>query len=373
MTLLRRPTEEHGAEAEVVTVSDVEADAAVRAHLRAVLDDIRELPERQRSALVMRELSGLSYDEIGTALETSEAGAKQAVYDARQALHVLAQGRDSDCDTIRRKLSDGDRRSFRGRVVRAHLTACADCRSWQAELAARETSWAAFAPTMPAAAAAALHSTLGGGAGAAAAGGVAATASGPAVATMVVAVVLGAGAVGVHELNKDGDGEGTPGAISAQAAPSTPRLAGSVSDHTRKAGVRARAVRRGQRDGSGSRADRARDRRSGGERGRGATVGRSGQKSEQREVGDGSTRLGSRPAAGPSTTAGGGSGRSGGLLGGRGRGSGGQSGEQGPIRNAVGDTRQAVQGTVNEVQEALPVPTPPIDVPTIRDPSPKRR
>ena len=374
MTLLRRPKEEHGAEAEVVTVSDVEADAAVRAHLCAVLDDIRELPERQRSALVMRELSGLSYDEIGTALETSEAGAKQAVYDARQALHVLAQGRDSDCDTIRRKLSDGDRRSFRGRVVRAHLTACADCRSWQAELAARETSWAAFAPTMPAAAAAALHSTLGGGAGAAAAGGVAATASGPAVATMVMAVVLGAGAVGVHELNKDGgDREGTPGAMSAQAAPSTPRLAGSVSDHTRKAGVRARAVRRGQRDGSGSRADRARDRRSGGERGRGATVGRSGQKREQREVGDGSTRLGSRPAAGPSTTAGGGSGRSGGLLGGRGRGSGGQSGEQGPIRNAVGDTRQAVQGTVNEVQEALPVPTPPIDVPTIRDPSPKRR
>src|SRR4051794_25648002 len=57
--LLRRPRTEDASSAEVVTVQDVEADAAVRAHLRAVLDDIRELPDRQRGALVMRELAGL--------------------------------------------------------------------------------------------------------------------------------------------------------------------------------------------------------------------------------------------------------------------------------------------------------------------------
>src|SRR4051794_30340043 len=222
--LLRRPREESDTGAGVVTVSDVEADAAVRAHLRTVLNDIRELPDRQRSALVMRELSGLSYEEIGAALMTSEAGAKQAVYDARQALHDLANGRESDCATIRRKLSDGDRRVFRGRAIRAHLTACTGCRTWQAELAARETSWAAFTPAMPAAAVTALHAAAGGGAGAAGAASVAgatATGSAIAIATVAIAVVLGAGAVGVHELGKGHDGDRPQVIAQSQAAPAS--------------------------------------------------------------------------------------------------------------------------------------------------------
>ncbi len=48
--------------------------------------DLGELPERQRSAIVMRELSGLSYPEIGAALSCSQGGARQAVYEARSAL-----------------------------------------------------------------------------------------------------------------------------------------------------------------------------------------------------------------------------------------------------------------------------------------------
>jgi RNA polymerase sigma factor (sigma-70 family) len=378
ITLLRRPTAEPGSGAEVVTIDDVEGAAAVRAHLRTVLADIRELPDRQRSALVMRELAGLSYGEIGAALETSEAGAKQAVYDARQALHQLAKGRESDCDTIRRKLSDGDRRVFRGRAVRAHLTACTDCRTWQAELAARESSWAAFAPTMPAAAAAgALQSALGGGAGAAAAGGMAATASGPALATVVVAVVLGAGAVGVSELTDDDDRRPVRGGEQALVTPGTAALTGSVSEHTRKAGDQVRAVSRGggrtgdssaddKRTGAGGKARRGdRSRGSGGKRGRS-------------DVGEGSTALGRGGSRSGSTGTGGGGtrgGRGGGgngvksWLGGRGRGNGGQSGNGGPIRSTVDGTRDAVENTVNQVQGVLPVPTPPLPAPIIRPPS----
>jgi RNA polymerase sigma factor (sigma-70 family) len=370
--LLRRPRTEPENGAEVVTVSDVEADAAVRAHLRAVLEDIRELPDRQRSALVMRELSGLSYAEIGTALMSSEAGAKQAVYDARQALHELAKGRDSDCEAIRRKLSDGDRRVFRGRVIRAHLTACAACRTWQAELAARETSWAAFSPAMPAAAAAALQGTVGGGAGAAAAGSVAsATATAPAVATMAVAVVLGAGAVGVNEMRKGDEPERPPpSAQQAQASPARAPAGRQASRRSSKPREQSAAARRRKRDERKTRAERARA-GDGAATARDRRAGRTGKGDGDKQAGAGSTGLGGRGTGGrtgTNTRGGGGDGIKSWVGGGRGRGGGGRENGSGPIRGAVDETRDAVQGTVNQVQEALPVPTPPVQLPGARQP-----
>ena len=42
-----------------------------RARLEQLRCDLRDLPDRQRAALVLRELSGLSHEEIGVVLETS--------------------------------------------------------------------------------------------------------------------------------------------------------------------------------------------------------------------------------------------------------------------------------------------------------------
>lgn len=50
-----------------------------RERLRQLVSDLNELPEKQRSTLVMRELSGLGYPEIARSIGTSEAGAKQLV------------------------------------------------------------------------------------------------------------------------------------------------------------------------------------------------------------------------------------------------------------------------------------------------------
>src|SRR5215211_3500585 len=368
--LLRGRRAEPAPDAEVVTVSDVEGDAAVRAHLRAVLDDMRALPERQRGALVMRELSGLGYDEIAAALATSEAGAKQAVYDARRALHDLAQGRESDCESIRRKLSDGDRRVFRARAVRAHLTACADCRSWQAELAARQTSWAAFAPTMPAAAAAAaLQGAVGGGAGAGAAAaggfaGVGASATGPAIATIAVAVVLGAGVVGVHELQKEDGGTGTATGPNVEvAAPGTP--VASTGKRGDKGRLTGRGDRTGRARGRGRGHGRARGRSDEhGRRGAGRRRGsESGKGDADRKPGAGSTRLGG--GAGGTSSSGGRSGGTGikSWIGGRG---GGRDG--GPIRSTVDGTRDTFETAVTQVQGTLPVPTPQLPPPVVRPP-----
>jgi len=64
------------------TAAEVEA----REELRNLMDRLQALPEPQRAALVMRELEGLSHDEIAAALGVSGGAARQAIYRARAAL-----------------------------------------------------------------------------------------------------------------------------------------------------------------------------------------------------------------------------------------------------------------------------------------------
>jgi RNA polymerase sigma factor (sigma-70 family) len=85
-----------------------------RERLRQLFADLGGLPARQRSALVMRELSDLSYSQIAAALETSGAGARQLVYEAREALRAVEHGRELDCVVARRAISARDGRVFRG-------------------------------------------------------------------------------------------------------------------------------------------------------------------------------------------------------------------------------------------------------------------
>ncbi|HEX3042311.1 MAG TPA: RNA polymerase sigma factor [Solirubrobacterales bacterium] len=62
------------------------AEAEARQELRDLMDRLQALPEPQRAALVMRELEGLSHEEIATALGVSGGAARQAIFRARAAL-----------------------------------------------------------------------------------------------------------------------------------------------------------------------------------------------------------------------------------------------------------------------------------------------
>jgi RNA polymerase sigma factor (sigma-70 family) len=57
-----------------------------REELRDLMERLRALPEPQRAALVMRELEGLSHEEIAAALGVSGGAARQAIFRARSAL-----------------------------------------------------------------------------------------------------------------------------------------------------------------------------------------------------------------------------------------------------------------------------------------------
>ncbi len=166
-----------------------------RERLALLLDDLQELPERQRGALVMRELNGLSHEEIGLALEVSAGAAKQTILEARRSLLEFTEGRAMPCEDVRRVISDQDRRSLRSRRVRAHLRGCARCSAFAAAIPQRRADLQALCPIMPAAGAASLLTKLTG-AGSGHGGGGTGLAAGSAAKGIGTAVSIKAAATG---------------------------------------------------------------------------------------------------------------------------------------------------------------------------------
>jgi RNA polymerase sigma factor (sigma-70 family) len=153
------------------------------AHLHG---DLADLPERQRAALVLRELSGLGHREIAEVLECTTQAVKQAIFDARTGLQACEQGRSMRCDAVQRALSDGDGRRLSGRATRAHLRSCASCRRFRSALQRRPAELAALAPPLPIGAGTILLShLLPGGKAASLAGGASAAASSGGVASVL--------------------------------------------------------------------------------------------------------------------------------------------------------------------------------------------
>jgi RNA polymerase sigma factor (sigma-70 family) len=233
--LLRRRRETTQLDVEQVAPGyGLSEDAATRERLRRLVVDLRELPERQREVLVMREMSGLDFDEIGATLETTPAVVRQTLYEARQSLRQMEEGREMNCDAVTVALSDGDGRVTRRRDIRAHLRSCSSCREFRDEIKSRQRDFAALAPLPAVAAAGMLQGLVGGGSQAATGGGFAAALGGGAAKTIATsAAVKGAAtvavvaAVGVTAADRTGVVHlGLPGEQSAKSGPVVPGAAG---------------------------------------------------------------------------------------------------------------------------------------------------
>jgi RNA polymerase sigma factor (sigma-70 family) len=229
--LLRRRRETRELDAEQAAPgTGLAGEVASRERLRRLFTDLDQLPERQRGALVMRELAGLDFAEIGTALGTSAAVARQTLYEARLSLRQMDEGREMSCETVTRALSDGDGRVTRRRDLRAHLRTCSDCRRFGEEIDGRQRELAALSPLPAVAAAGLLHGLIGGhgasGGVAAALGGGAAKSLGASAALKAAATVAAVAAIGVGAADRGGlIDAGLPGGGS-QANPTQPAAAG---------------------------------------------------------------------------------------------------------------------------------------------------
>ena len=220
---------------------DPQAETVRREDLRRLVQDVQRLPEQQRSALLMRELDGLTYAELADALDTSVPAIKSLLVRARVGLVEAEEARDAACVDIRADLVRCHGRGVRtsGRS-RRHLRDCDGCRAYRQGLRGVDEGLAALVPggAGPLAAAAKLLGIGGASSGAAAgagagAGGTAAVAGGAtaatATATKVVAIVCCAAVVG-----------GGAAEVRQQVRPVAP--AGHAARHVRKATPRVAAL-----------------------------------------------------------------------------------------------------------------------------------
>ena len=226
---LRRP---HPPAAEIFEMSrkpllDPVDEAQRRDDLKRLVQDVGRLPEQQRSALLMREIDGMSYADLAGALDVTVPAVKSLLVRARVGLVEAQQSRDADCGEIRRDLLGSYDRGVKasGRA-RRHMRECAGCRDYRQALKGMRRSFAALAP-VGAGPAALLAKLLGAGGGAAAAGGGggaallggATTATACKVAAVVCATALTAGgAVEVRHLTADQPAKRERPAAAAAAA-----------------------------------------------------------------------------------------------------------------------------------------------------------
>jgi RNA polymerase sigma factor (sigma-70 family) len=193
---LRRPTP---APAEVLDVSrrplhDPLEEAARREDLARLVADIARLPEQQRSALLMRELDGMSYRDLSAALDATVPAVKSLLVRARMGLVEAVEAREADCADIRRDLLAAYDRGVKASAhARRHLRTCDACTEYRTALRGMRRSFAALSPigAGPLALVAQLLGVGGGGAaaGAGAGAGGGAMAGGGAIATVAACKV----------------------------------------------------------------------------------------------------------------------------------------------------------------------------------------
>jgi RNA polymerase sigma factor (sigma-70 family) len=221
-----------------------------REEFRQLMEDVQGLPETQRTALLLREIDALSYEQIAEAMETTVPSIKSLLVRARVSLAEAAEARLLTCDEVRDELgevAEGLRRT--SAPVRRHLRTCDRCVAFRKSL--RETN-KALASVLPVAPLLLLKKLLlanlgttasaGGGAAAAAGAGAAGAGAGGAVsasmsvvaskaaATVAAAAIVTVGTVEVDQVRHHRQAPTHAASTerhTAPAAPATPVVVAS--------------------------------------------------------------------------------------------------------------------------------------------------
>jgi RNA polymerase sigma factor (sigma-70 family) len=184
-------------------VHDPIAEADRRESLRRLIADVRRLPDQQRSALLMRELGGMSYADLSAALGVTIPAVKSLLVRARLALTQALEARDTACSEIREELILSHDRGLRpNATARRHMRDCDGCREFRHQLRGVSRRFAAIVPTLgPLGVFANMLGGAGAGAGSGAAGGAVAAGGAAGSGTAIVSVgAMSAGATHVATL-----------------------------------------------------------------------------------------------------------------------------------------------------------------------------
>src|SRR4051812_45842461 len=121
-----------------------------REEFRQIVADVQDLPETQRTALLLREIDALSYDQIAEAMETTIPSVKSLLVRARVSLAEAAEARLLTCEEVRIELGKAAEGLERTTApVRRHLRTCERCRTFRNELRKTTRALAAIYPIGP--------------------------------------------------------------------------------------------------------------------------------------------------------------------------------------------------------------------------------
>jgi RNA polymerase sigma factor (sigma-70 family) len=121
-----------------------------REEFRHIVCDVQELPETQRTALLLREIDALSYDQIAEAMDTTVPSVKSLLVRARVSLAEAAESRLLTCDEVRLELGQvAEGLAKNSPPIRRHLKHCDRCRTFRGELRRTTRALAAIYPIGP--------------------------------------------------------------------------------------------------------------------------------------------------------------------------------------------------------------------------------
>ncbi|HEV7529161.1 MAG TPA: sigma-70 family RNA polymerase sigma factor, partial [Solirubrobacteraceae bacterium] len=121
-----------------------------REEFRQLVGDVQELPETQRTALLLREIDALSYEQIAEAMETTVPSVKSLLVRARVSLAEMSEARTLTCDEVREELgevAEGLKRM--SPPVRRHVKMCEKCANFRQQLKETNKALAAVYPIAP--------------------------------------------------------------------------------------------------------------------------------------------------------------------------------------------------------------------------------
>ncbi len=121
-----------------------------REEFRLLIADVQDLPETQRTALLLREIDALSYDQIAEAMETTVPSVKSLLVRARVSLAEAAEARLLSCEEVRLELGEVAEGLARTTApVRRHLRTCERCTLFRKQLRQNNRALAAMLPVGP--------------------------------------------------------------------------------------------------------------------------------------------------------------------------------------------------------------------------------
>jgi RNA polymerase sigma factor (sigma-70 family) len=121
-----------------------------RESFRELIADVHELPETQRTALLLREIDALSYEQISEAMETTVPSVKSLLVRARISLAEAAEARKLSCEQVRLELGEAAEGLAKlSTPARRHVRGCERCVSFKKHLKDNNHALAVIMPVGP--------------------------------------------------------------------------------------------------------------------------------------------------------------------------------------------------------------------------------